>query len=179
MQNPTRYGFWLRNLHWFIATLVIGALALVELHEYAPRGSALRSGMMYWHMQFGMAVLLLFLPRVIVRLAGKRPPVVPAEAWWMAVPAKLAHAVLYALMLVQPALGVLMVQAGGHDVAFLGLHVPAMVTPDRDVQHQFGEYHELCGNIFLWLALAHACAAFWHHWWRKDNVLRRMIYSRS
>ena len=95
MQTPTRYGFWLRNLHWLIATLVIGALALVELHEFAPRGSALRSGMIYWHMQFGMAVLLLFLPRVIVRLSSKRPAVVPTEPWWMAVPAKIAHLVLY------------------------------------------------------------------------------------
>lgn len=179
MSNPTRYGFWLRNLHWLTATLVIAALALVELHELAPRGSALRSGMMYWHMQFGMAVLLLFLPRLIVRLSGKRPAVVPPEPLWMSLPAKAAHLVFYALMAVQPILGVLMIQAGGHEVAFLGIPIPAMVAPDRALDHTLGEYHELGGDIFLWLAVAHAVAAFWHHWGRKDNTLRRMTYSDS
>jgi superoxide oxidase len=179
MQNTSRYGFWLRNLHWLIAALVISLLTLVELHELAPRGSALRSGMMYWHMQFGMAVLILFLPRLIVRLSGKRPAVVPPEPWWTSVPAKAVHAVFYALMVVQPILGVLMVQAGGHDVAFLGMHVPAMVNSDRSLNHTLGEYHELCGNIFLWLVVVHALAAFWHHWGRKDNTLRRMTYSGS
>lgn len=179
MSNSTRYGFWLRNLHWLIATLVIGALTLVELHELAPRGSALRSGMMYWHMQFGMAVLLLFLPRLIVRLSGKRPAVVPPEPLWMSIPAKAGHLVFYVLMAAQPILGVLMVQASGHDVAFLGMHVPAMVAHDRDLGHTLGEFHELGGNIFLWLAVAHALAAFWHHWGRKDNTLRRMGYSKS
>ena len=113
MTTPTRYGFWLRNLHWLIATLVIVALTLVELHELAPRGSALRSGMMYCHMQFGMAVLLLFLPRLIVRLSGKRPAVVPPAAVVAAAcPAQAAHVVFYALMVVQPVLGVLMMQVG-------------------------------------------------------------------
>ncbi|KGI78872.1 cytochrome b [Oleiagrimonas soli] len=179
MNNPTRYGFWLRNLHWLIATLVIAALALVELHEYAPRGSALRSNMMYFHMQFGLAVLILFLPRLIVRLAGKRPAIVPPAPLWQRIPAHTMHAVFYALIVIQPILGLLMMQAGDHAVAFFGIPLPTFVSPDKNFSHQLGEYHELAGNVFLWLVVLHAVAAFWHHWGRKDNTLRRMLYKQS
>lgn len=179
MSTPTRYGFWLRNLHWVIATLVIGALTLVELHGLAPRGSALRSDMMYAHMQFGMAVLLLFLPRLIVRLSGQRPAVVPKPPWWLEVPGKTAHVVFYVLMLVQPLVGILMVESSGHPVAFLGMQLPTLVSPDKGLNHTLGDLHAIGGNIFLWLVILHASAAFFHHWGRKDNLLRRMIYSRS
>lgn len=179
MSTPTRYGFWLRNLHWLIATLVIGALTMVELHELAPRGSTLRSGMMYAHMQFGMAVLLLFLPRLIVRLSGKRPAVVPRPPWWLSVPGKTAHVVFYVLMVVQPVVGILMMESGGHSLAFLGIPLPTLVAPDKALNHTLGNLHAIGGNIFLWLAILHAAAAFWHHWGRKDNLLRRMTYSGS
>ena len=179
MPHPTRYGFWLRNLHWLIAAMVICALTLVELHDLAPRGSALRSNMMYGHMQFGMAVLLLFLPRLIVRLVGKRPSVVPPEPWWMSLPAKAVHVIFYGLMVVQPVLGILMMQAGDHQLAFLGIPLPTLVAPDKALNRTLHDIHEICGNIFLWLAILHAAAAFWHHWGRKDNTLRRMLYLRS
>lgn len=179
MNANTRYGFWLRSLHWLVAALVIGALALVELHEFAPRGSALRNGMMYWHTQFGIAVLLLFLPRALVRLAGRRPAVVPPLPVWQKALSVLVQAALYLLMLAQPLLGVLMVQAHGHDVAFLGLPIPRMVAEGKDLGHQLGEWHETLGNVFLWLAVVHAVAALWHHWGRRDNTLRRMGYGRA
>lgn len=176
-KTSTRYGFWLRNLHWVTATLVVAALVLVETHELAPRGSALRSDMMYWHMQFGIAVLILFLPRVIVRLYGGRPPIVPSIPWWQGVPARLVHWAFYLLMIGQPLVGLLMVQAGGHNPGFLGLSLPQFVTPDKALSKQLEDIHVIAGNVFLWLAIVHAVIAFWHHWGRRDNTLRRMLYS--
>ncbi|MDA3912680.1 cytochrome b [Oleiagrimonas sp.] len=178
MKKTSRYGFWHRNLHWVIATLVIGALALVELHDYAPRGSALRSDMMYWHMQFGLAVLILFVPRLIVRLTGGRPAIVPPLAWWQSIPARLVHWVFYLLMIGQPIVGLLMVQAGNHNPGFWGLSLPQFVAPDKALSKQLGNIHVIAGNVFLWLVIIHALIALWHHWGRKDNTLRRMIYSK-
>jgi cytochrome b561 len=148
MKKTSRYGFWHRNLHWVIATLVIGALALVELHDYAPRGSALRSDMMY--------------------------PI----AWWQSIPARLVHWVFYLLMIGQPIVGLLMVQAGNHNPGFWGLSLPQFVAPDKALSKQLGNIHVIAGNVFLWLVIIHALIALWHHWGRKDNTLRRMIYSR-
>lgn len=176
-KTSTRYGFWLRNIHWLIAALVIAALALVELHDYAPRGSALRSGMMYWHMQFGICVLILFLPRLIVRLAGGKPSIVPPLPWWQSVPARLVHWTFYVLMIAQPVIGILMEQARGKGFDFLGMSLPQFVTPDKALGRELVNLHSIGGNVFLWLAIVHATIALWHHWGRKDNTLRRMMYS--
>ncbi len=179
MSHATRYGFWHRNIHWLTAALVIAALALVELHDLAQRGSALRSNMMYGHMQFGMAVLLLFLPRLVLRLTGMEPPVEPAVPWWMHLPARAAHGIFYLLMVAQPVLGILMVQASGRSLAFLGLPIPSFVSPDKALAKTLDNLHVIGGNVFLWLAIVHAAVALWHHWGRKDNTLRRMLYSRD
>jgi superoxide oxidase len=178
MNTTTRYGVWLRIIHWLTFLLVAGALLMVELHEFAPKGSALRNGMMYAHMQFGIAVLLVFLPHLIVRLRNTAPPIVPTPPAWQKLLSKLVHLVLFVLILVQPIMGILMVQAHGFDVNFLGMNLPALVAKDKEFGHTLGEVHEVLGNTLMYLALFHAAAALWHQWIEKDNTLARMGFGR-
>lgn len=178
MSNATRYGLWLRILHWLTALLVIGALVVIELKGFAERGSALRDNLMFAHIQFGLAVLLLFLPHLIVRLRNTAPPVVPpmptAQVWV----SRLVQIVLMTLLLAQPVLGLLGVQASGHEVAFLGMSIPALVSENRDLGHSIIEIHETLGNVMLWTAVLHVVAALWHHFVTRDNVLLRMGFRR-
>ena len=178
MNTKTRYGVWLRILHWLTFLLVTVALVMVELHEFAPKGSALRNNMMYAHMQFGIAVLLVFLPHLIVRLRNTSPPIVPTPPNWQQLLSKLVHGVLLLLILVQPVLGILMVQSHGHDVNFLGMHVPTLVGKDKSIGEFTDDMHSILGNTLMYLALFHAAAALYHQWFVKDNTMARMGFGR-
>lgn len=179
MSNATRYGLWLRIIHWLTALLVIGALTTIELKGYAERGSSLRDNLMFAHIQFGLAVLLLFLPHLLVRLRNTAPPIVPPMPKWQVLLSRLVHLSLFVLLIAQPLLGLLGVQASGHAVGFLGISIPMLVAQNKDLGHSIIEIHETAGNVMLWLAIAHAVAALWHHWGARDNTLRRMGFRRD
>ncbi len=176
MTDSARYGWWLRALHWLTALLVIGALLMIELHGYAPKGSALRNGMMYAHMQFGIAALLVFVPHLWVRLVNRTPGVQPPLPMWQKGLSHLVHWVLLLIVLVQPILGVLMEQAGGHSLNFLGIPIPTLLDKNKDTGHTLMSYHVALGSVMLYLALFHAVAAFWHQWGRRDTTMARMWF---
>lgn len=178
--NPTaRYGLWLRIVHWLTTLLVIGALAMVELHDFAPKGSALRSNMMYAHFQMGMIALLVFFPHLWLRIANRTPAIRPPPPRWQKWLSSLIHWFLLLAILVQPVMGVLMMEASGHDVNFLGLHVPAVIGKDKVAGHYFHTVHITLGNVLLYAVILHALAALWHQWGQRDNTMARMWFGRG
>ena len=76
------FGSVARAFHWGMALLVIAALALIELTELAPKGSALRRGMRDWHSQAGLVVLVLVWFRLAWRLSNPEPDIAPPPSAW-------------------------------------------------------------------------------------------------
>lgn len=175
MTDTPRYSRWLRRLHWLIALLVIAALVTIEIRGNFPRGSALRSGLRSAHMQFGIAVLLLMLPRLLQRLRERAPAIVPPLPSWQRIPAKLLHVALYALLFALPLLGIAMMMIGGKPVAFLGIALPVAATPDAALSASLKDIHETLGEVLMWMAIVHVLAALVHHALRRDTTLRRML----
>jgi cytochrome b561 len=173
--STNRYSPWLRRLHWLIALLIVAAWALAETRGYTQRGSDLRAAVTWTHIQFGFAVILLMLPRLLARLRASTPPITPPPAIWQAWLAKLIHLGLYALALLVPILGMAMQYTKGASWDLFGLPLPVSASPDRDLAHQLEELHETCGNVLFWLAVAHAAAALFHHFVSRDDTLRRML----
>ncbi|NII09745.1 cytochrome b [Oleiagrimonas sp. C23AA] len=172
---PSHFRPWHRYLHWITAICVISALILVETHDFAPDGSALHKDMMAAHMQFGLAVLLLFIPRLLLRVTSTKPPVEPPLPTWQKALSGLTHLALYGLMLALPVLGLVATQALGHGPSLFGLPMPTLVTPDKSLGHTLISLHRTLGNIILWLVVLHVAAALWHHFFRHDTTLRRML----
>lgn len=170
-----RYAAGLRHLHWLIALLIAVALVLIELKGWLPRGSAQRAAVKWGHMQFGLAVLLLMLPRLLVRLRTKVPPTSPAPPRWQERVGKLMHLALYLLAFAVPLLGVAMMVAAGKPWTLLGLPLPTVATPDPALAKNLESVHETTGNILMWLAIAHAAAALLHHFVQRDDTLQRML----
>ncbi len=175
LRNTTQsFGSMARALHWGMALVIVVSIALIELTDLAPRGSALRRGMRDWHMQSGLVILALVWFRIGWRLGNTLPAIVPSPPAWQL---KLGHAVewtFYALMIVLPVLGIAMVQADGRPVALLGLQVPAFMTVDKSFAHQLEDVHETLGNLMMILIGAHVAAALWHQFVLRDNTLARM-----
>ena len=173
--DSRRYGAVSRALHWGIAALVIGIIAFVELHEFFPKDSSERKGLMMLHIQIGMLLFGLTALRLAWRAANPPPAIAPAPQAWEARLATLMHVALYASMLALPVLGVAMAQAGGKPLAFLGTPLPVFLAENKALGKMLKEAHEVVGNIAIGLIAFHAVAAFWHHFVKGDNTLARML----
>lgn len=177
MPDP-RYSAWTRHLHWLVFGLVACALLLIYIHGWTARGTAIHANSKWAHTQFGIAVLLVMLPRLLVRSRGKTPSVQPPLPAWQAWLSRTTHLALYVLLFATPLLGVAnrMWSPGAWD--FLGIPLPHVANPDRGFAHVLEDIHGDFGNILMYLAAIHAAAALFHHFVRRDNTLKRMLPAR-
>lgn len=178
--STDRYGSGLIALHWLTLLLLAAVYVLIELRGIFPRGSAGRAAMMQWHFMLGLTVLVLLPIRLALRAAGGTPPPIhpPMPAWQERL-AKLMHLALYAFLLAMPVLGWCTLSAQGKVIPFFGLELPALLGADKHLGHQLEEIHETIGTIGYYLIGLHAAAALFHHYWIRDNALRRMLPRRG
>lgn len=181
-RNPDpdqRYHSLSISLHWLTFLLLIAVYALIELRGIYPKGSDAREAMKAWHFMSGLIVFALVFLRLALRFAFKPPPVVPPLPAWQNLLAAGMHLALYAFLIVMSVLGWLTLSAQDKPVPFFGLELPALVTPNKDLGEQFEEIHETIGTIGYYLIGLHVLAALFHHYFMKDNTLRRMMPARG
>ena len=172
--NTTTYTPVAKGLHWLMAVLILGLLALgLYMHELplSPQKLTLYS----WHKWAGVTVFLLVWVRLLWRVMH-RPPALPAAmAPLMRLAAHAGHGVLYLLMVAIPLSGWLMSSAKGFQTVWFGvLPIPDLLGRDKALGDLLQEVHEAL-NVLLMLTLAgHVGAALWHHFVLKDDTLRRM-----
>jgi len=163
-----------KGLHWLMAVMILGLLALGIYMSDLPL-SPQKLTLYSWHKWFGVTVFLLVWLRLAWRVTH-RPPALPET---LSAPMRLAahagHAVLYALMIAIPVTGWLMSSAKGFQTVWFGvLPIPDLLGRDRELGDLLQQVHKLL-NLLLMLTLAgHVLAALWHHFVLKDDTLRRM-----
>ncbi len=172
--TPASFGVVARAFHWGMALAIVVALALIELTELAPKGSALRRGMRDWHAQLGLVVFALVWFRLAWKLANPHPAIVPAPVAWQRTAAHAVEWTFYALMVVLPVLGIVMMQADGKTVALLGMKLPDLVGVDKAWAHRLEDVHAWLGNAMMALIALHVAATVWHGVVLRDNTLSRM-----
>lgn len=105
------------------------------------------------HALSGWAILGLALAQLVLRFAYGRPAPVPGLSPLERMSAKAMHAALYAVLIALPITGT------------IAMYLTFRIAP----------VHSLLSWTLLALVLLHAGAALWHHFWRRDQVLWRMI----
>lgn len=173
-----RYGRLSIVVHWFTLAILVAVYACIELREIYPRGSEIREALKTWHYMLGLTVFFVVWVRITARLLGKTPPIVPAAPKWQLMIANIVELVLYALMIVLPLLGWVMLSAEGDAIPFFGVQLPAVVSINKALAERIQEVHEALATIGYFLIGLHAIAALFHHYVRRDNTLRRMTFSR-
>ncbi len=170
-----RYSRGQRTLHWLIFACVLLAYAFINIKDWLPRDA--RAQMLEAHFAAGLAVLLLIWPRLMLRLRRGAPAITPALPRHLHVPGQITHALLYAFLIVQPLLGLAAVELGGHAVNLpFGLAIPLLIRPDHlALARGIKEIHVDLGYIFYWVIGMHIAAALWHHAFRGDDTLKRMV----
>jgi cytochrome b561 len=175
---PVRYTRTAVALHWTIAGLIACAFTLGLMVSDLPFGPHKLKWVAY-HKWLGITVLGLVALRGIWRLTHRPPPQVPMPEWQQ-VAAKFSHSLMYALMFSIPLLGWLYSSALGYQVVYLGLlPLPNLVAKSKPLAEGLGDLHESLAWLLLYVLLLHAAAALKHHFFDRDDTLRRMLRWRS
>ncbi|HZZ33653.1 MAG TPA: cytochrome b [Phenylobacterium sp.] len=117
-------------LHWTIATLFLGQIALGwVMNEVLPDHTPNQQLAEAIHISLGLTILLLVAARIAIRLTH-RPPSLPMDMPpWERLLSGLVHLAFYVLMLVMPLTGWALVSLGNHPISFWGLpwpHLPGV-----------------------------------------------------
>ena len=176
LRNRDRWGPVSQALHWAIALLIV-VMAVIGLSlDELPR-----SPEWFWvydlHKSTGLLVLALVVVRLAWRLYAGAPPPVAGLARVQRIAAGATHWALYLLVLAMPLSGWLYDSASGlRPLEWFGqFAVPKLVGPDEDLADDLHDLHEDLFSVLVVVASAHIAAALWHHLFRGDATLARML----
>ena len=165
--STDRYGHVAAAIHWLSALAVILMLisGLVMDNVDDAAGSVLP-----FHVLLGVLVGALTLFRILWWLAFDRhpEPVDPPNSLQNRL-AQILHLGLYLAILIMVASGIATVAISGAAPAIFG----GGALPDFDDLAPFGA-HALVSRLLIVLALGHVGAALFHHFVRRDGLIRRM-----
>lgn len=167
----TRYDARTIALHWATAALVVALWLVAQVIDWFPAGPA-RINCRSVHIALGLILAIVLLRRLLWRrLAGSALPSIGHPALTRL--ASSVHVVLYVLLVLEVLLGLANVWVRG-DSIFNLFTIPSFAPGDKALRRQINGYHDFVANTILVVAGFHALAALLHHYYWKDDVLRRM-----
>lgn len=163
-----------KSLHWLMALLLIGLLALgFYMHDLPLSPEKLQ--LYAWHKWAGVSAFLLVLLRLSWRLAHTPPPLPASMPRTMQLAAHAGHLLLYVLMLAIPLTGWLMSSAKGFQTVWFGvLPIPDLIDKDKATGELLALVHKSLNLLFVAVIVGHVGAALKHHFIDKDGLLDRM-----
>jgi len=175
----THYTATAKSLHWLMALLIFGLLALGFYMSDLPL-SPEKLQYYSWHKWAGVTVFLLVWLRLFWRLTHRPPAFAASLSATQQTLAHLGHLALYQLMIAIPVSGWLMSSAKGVQTVWFGvLPLPDLLGRDKALGAQLADLHSALNIGLLVLIGGHAAAALFHHLVRKDDTLRRMLPART
>jgi cytochrome b561 len=170
-----RFGLVAKTFHWLTLLMLIGsftlALSMTAL-PLSPRKLQLYS----WHKWMGVTIFLLVILRLAWRLGNSVPRQPASVPLWQRRAAGLSHAALYTILIVMPLTGWIMSSALNLPLVYLGLiYIPSPFGVDRELGEAMRHVHHTLALLLLVLVSIHVLAALYHHFVRRDDVLRRML----
>lgn len=171
--SEQRFGWMAMGLHWLMALLIIGMLSLGIYMVDLP--ISLQKLKLYgWHKEYGFIILALAIFRLCWRLTNINPrlslPLLEQIA------ARLVHCAFYGFLFAMPITGWLLTSATGIPTSFFGLFtIPNLIGPNKELLEWFGWIHQWLAYALIAAIILHTLAALKHHFYDKDDILRRML----
>ena len=171
-----RWGAVARLFHWAIVLMLLGQFIMAELAEDLPLGME-KIALLARHKSVGITILLLAVLRLGWRALNPTPRA-PAGAPWELALARGAHVALYGLLFAMPLSGWMMSSAKNYPVSWFNLlPLPNLVPVSESIYEFMHETHELLATALIVIAAAHVLGALRHHFIKKDDVLKRMLWA--
>ncbi len=170
-----KFGSLTKILHWSIFLLFCLQYFLIYRRNFFEDNAPEKLEYIFLHKSVGMLLFMLALLMLIWRHFGQRPSYPGQPAPWEIFLSKVTHGLLYVVMLAMPLTGMLMSQLSGYGMKFFGLQVPNPFEVNKELSSLFHDAHEITGWVIIALVSLHLLAALYHHFIKKDNVLKRML----
>lgn len=176
-----RYPLIHRLLHWLIAVIVAGMLALGLTFMVlgfdgvlATFGQDTTNLLYKYHKSFGIVVLCLMLLRLAVRFSFGKPSYCPPLSPIERGVSRAVHSSLYALLIAMPLIGWAATAAGGFPIEFFRWTLPGFLDKDPDLSRRLYVAHGTVGIVILLLVGLHIAGALRHWLIKRDEVITRM-----
>ncbi len=181
----TRYDSVAMTLHWVIALLIVLDFVLaLSFSRFNPGDTLYLVSAYDLHMSTGACILALSVVRLVWRLTHRLPPL-PQMGRVLRGLARTSHVLLYVFMVAAPLSGWLVLSLRHQATSVFGLFrwkwptLPAIATmphAERTFWHDYAlPLHTRLSYLGMCLLVLHVAAALYHHFWRRDDVLRRML----
>jgi cytochrome b561 len=171
------YGTVAILFHWSLALLFAGQFVL-GIVMVRTESAALQFALFQWHKSFGFSALALALLRLAWTLSNPRPDLPDGLSRLERRMARAVHMLLYLVLLVVPLTGWLVASVSPLDIpsfVFNLVVVPHLPMAKSDAAEWFWSWaHALSAYAGAALAFGHSAAALRHHFWLRDDTLRRM-----
>jgi cytochrome b561 len=164
------------GLHWATVFLVVALFTSAWLHAFAEGlQSDFSPLLLQIHRSFGVTIWVVTALRLVWRLTHASVPPFPTQMTKLhRATVKLSEYGLYALLLVQPATGLLTTLFGGRPFALFFWRISPFMPRDEMLRAAFHLSHELGAWALAVLTVGHASAALFHHFVLRDDVLECM-----
>ncbi len=181
----TRYGTVAMSLHWLIAVLVIANICLGLYFSDLSHDDPSLFALVQTHKSIGLTVLVLSVIRLLWRLVNPVPPLPAGMGALQRFAAHASHFLLYFLIIAIPLSGWALVSASplGLPTMYFGWfewpHIDFLADLTRaqkaPLRHDFGIIHVYLAWSAIVLVPIHVLAALYHQFFRRDDVLKRML----
>ena len=171
---PLEFDPVIKFLHWLTLFLIVTVFGLAFSVDHVPSGA--KGSILQLHRSIGLTIWIVTFGRLVWRQFTRFPNWPEDMTQAVRVATNASEYMLYALLLIQPVLGLIHTNAHGDKVNlfFLG-NLPALIGPDRLFARQVHAIHEMVGYILLGMIGLHAASGLYHHFWRHDRTLRAML----
>ncbi|MFB1486910.1 MULTISPECIES: cytochrome b [unclassified Thiocapsa] len=176
-----RYNYAQRLLHWLIALLVLGLLAVGALLGNLGFdklkdlvGLEMTNQLYGYHKTFGILLLALMILRVALKRLFRSPAYQPPLTGLNRAASLTVHTLFYVALILMPILGWLGTAAGGFPVQFFDVTLPGLIAENKELSKTLFQLHGIVGWVILGLILIHVSAAIYHWRIKRDGVMKRM-----
>lgn len=176
LKNTSKsYGTVHKSLHWIMAIMMIGLLAIGFYMSDLP-SSPDKFELYGLHKSTGIIFFFLVILRFMWRIMNPVPELPDTVKGIHRLASHLSLWTLYGAMVLMPVLGYLMSSAGGHPVDIYGIiKIPSLVEKNKELASFAREGHEILAYIWLALIGTHVSASLYHHYALKNDILKRMM----
>lgn len=174
MMNTTRsYGSVAKFLHWLIFVLVFCMIIGGFLLDDVPKEY---KGVIYnLHKLTGLTILLLMLVRLFWKTVNVKPLLPSDTKPWERRVERAVHDLLYLLIIAMPLAGWIGSSSAGKAPHIGNVTFALPIPQNKPLVKVMFEMHELIAFGIIGLVTIHFFAALFHHYARKDDVLRHML----
>lgn len=171
--TTTTYGVVAKSFHWIIALLIIAMLIYGFFLEDIPKDY---QPMAYnIHKLTGITILFLMILRGCWALINTKPSLPFGTKPWEEFAEKLVHRLLYLFVFAMPIAGWVGSTAAGHSPHIGGTDLNLPIEQNKTLADISFETHNTIAIILIVFVSIHVLAALFHHFIKRDDVLRRMI----